>query len=402
VDRNVWDPKTPPGFTDIQTPNAMAVELCVYFYEHSARTEADARAHVERASQIWCQVGINIQCIHLQRLPRITASEPLDLTSPTVSDLISCGKLSDLERDQLFAVGRPGCPGSPNRCIAVYYIPGARLAGGFATGCHQFRVQGADGRPEHLILLTDSAVPRVLAHEIGHALFTHKQGTTWINHDPGPGTNPSDRSHNLNPSNLMHPNVPNNPEITPRQAALARSCLLTLREDLTSGFRDGSPVKLGFRWKQIHVFEEDDEIGSDNLLESQWHFRVQSTKSPVFNELRGFNESALGIGIRPLPSTLDFHPILMRGNDDTIKLTVRGIDEDSASHHDTFPVIEKTIVKGNDLWGTTSKSGDDATSIGEHTLGRFHSDDIDYSITYHIRLILDAHDHIFRTICPPQ
>lgn len=202
----------------------------------------------------------------------------------------------------------------------------------------------------------------------------------------------------------MHSSVPADPAITDPQGALARRCLLSLNEDLTFGFVDTSRAKLGLKLKQIHVFEEDDEIGSDDLLESQWHFRVKSTKGPTpFNELKGFNESALGLGIRTLPPDLDFHPIQMHGDDDTIVLTVRGIDEDTLSPHDTFPIIETTIKKQNDVWGTASRSGPpvDATAIGEHTLGPERSSDIKYSITYQIRVIPGPHDQIFRTVCPP-
>jgi hypothetical protein len=75
----------------------------------------------------------------------------------------------DVEK-QLFNIPRPGSP-DITTSVAVFYIPGRHLKDGeFARGCHHFRRRDGDGRPEHLILLTDGAKGRVLAHELGHAL----------------------------------------------------------------------------------------------------------------------------------------------------------------------------------------------------------------------------------------
>ena len=394
MDRNVWDPKTPPGFVNLGR-NGLAVELCIYFYEHSAKTNDQARADVEGAARIWCASGINVQAVHMQRLPRLPVSEPLDLNSPTLSDLIACGKLTDLERNQLFAVGRPGCPGAPRRSVAVYYVPGHHLQGG-ATGCHQFRFQG-DGEPEHLILLTDDAIPRVLAHELGHALFTRRSGASWINHDPGPGTNPSNRPHNTNPQNLMFPTVPPNPQISSQQIAQAKQCLLTLRQNLTFGFKQNKPFKLGVRMKTLHVKMTDDEAFSDDALESKWVFRVgrqpQGGAAATTTTIDTKNFAQATLKVRDYHLGLEFRPVELTDTQELV-ISSTGFDEDFWSGNDNFPESRQVHKKGGDMWGANS-----GAPPGDHKPPEKSSSDIRYTMTYNIRVVDAPREDVFRNLC---
>jgi hypothetical protein len=394
MDRNVWDRVTPQGFVELRA-DALTVELCVYVMQHSAKKPEQVRADVELARDIWCQGKINIQAVHWETLaPLIDVVGPLDLTSADLAGQIPCATLSNDARRQLFAIGKPHSPaGDPTRFIAVYYIPGSNLQEG-ASGCHSFQFQG-EAPPEHMILLTDRADGRVLAHELGHALFTRAAGPqSWTNDDPDPSQSAGDRLHNANPQNLMYPNVSADPRISPEQVTVAqRSHLVTLQQ-LTFGFRENKRHKLGVTLKTLHVDWAHDEALSDDALESNWTFAVgtRNTKGT-----RPYTHNRLKSGDYKLSDTYDY-PLLEVGSDnDELTIDVTGTDWDFWSPNDPLPEIHKKWPKGTDLWG--SMSSDNGDPVGQHTEGPLENSEIKYSMTYAIRVDDAPDEQIFRRIC---
>lgn len=400
MDRNIWD-KDPFNSSTKLIKKGLVIELCLYFFKDSAKDENKARTDVEIARDIWCQGGINVQAIHWERLSPLPISEPLDLNSSNLARQISCGGMSEAEQNQLFSIGRPNCPGNINKSIAVYYIPGRRLADGFASGCHRFRPLGGDGLPEHIILLTDEASGQVLAHELGHALFTRQIGTnTWINDDPDQNMDPSSKIHNKNSQNLMFPNVPTVPVISATQSAQAKSSHLVFLEDLVFGFKDTTPFKLDVSMKTMHVEWTDDELFSDDALESSWDFHVK-TKSGKTDSKKSFSDNRLNPGDRDLSSNdlgLKFS-VEMASDSDELIINLTGEDWDFWSPNDSLPTLGKTWTHSDSLWGSglsTSPSG----ILGEHKDGPHTNDEMEYWLTYQISLISKPdNDVIFRHIC---
>lgn len=389
ADRNVWDPTTPLNHSDF-TKRGFVVELCIYVFEHSTKDVKTVRADVEGASAIWCQSNINVQAEQFKKLSSpLPPSRPLDLNSTDLAGQTICNPMPDAVRDQFFDIAKQLCP-DITKSIAVFYIPGARLNDGFATGCHQFRVSGnVDNKPEHFILLSDEADARTLAHELGHALFTREIATlTWINDDPDPKRDAS-KIHNQNPKNLMFPSVPANPEISPEQMFQAKQSALTKDQTLATGFKETKPFKLGVKFKKIKVDWSSDEYTSDDALESTWKFDVTVVKqigAPVKNPTQTLTIDPLHWWDYDLNQfNLDF-PIDVF-DADIVEIHVTGEDWDFWSPNDVLPEIKKTHEKGGDNWG----SGDHVET-GE-------SGDIKYSLAYNIRVDDQPRETVFRTIC---
>ena len=394
MNRNFWDRRTPAGFTDM-TKSGFVVELCIYSFEHSEKDETKVREDVKKASAIWCQRGINVQASHWEKLAPFGPSEPLDLNSHDLAEQIPCSNLSDQARDQLYAIGRPNCPSNSFESIAVYYIPRAHFQGSSGgSGCHIWRTQSIDSKPEHIILLTDKADERVLAHEIGHALFLRDIGSgQWINDDPDPSMDPNNRGHNTSPQNLMFPSVSPNPVISPQQETQAKSSQLVSIKDLAYGYTDNKPFKVGVEMKTLHVGFTRDEGFSDNNLESTWWFTVTAGQKPPVTKT--FKDNRLGAGDRDLsfanqaPDVLDF-PDLEPG-DGPITINVTGEDWDFWSANDILPVLNETHYKDPDFWGSESSSPTSAP-LGDHKRPTppndpvVNSESMNYRLTYNVRV----------------
>lgn len=401
ADRNVWDPVTPPSYTNLKT-RGLVVELCVYVFEHSVKNEVKVRADVQEASEIWCPSSINIQVINFMQLPSFRPSEPLDLNSTDLAGQISCNSLPDAVRDQFFNIVGPECP-DITKSVAVFYIPGRRFQDGFSTGCHRFRVQGIDRRPEHLFLLTDEVNGRVLAHELGHALFTRESAPhTWINDDPDPGMDVSNKIHNSNPGNLMFPKVPANPVISTAQSSQAKKCDLILDQRLTYEFKENKNYKLGVKLKQITVHSSSDEATSDDALESSWAFKVSIVKNDGLTEVDSktetWNQDPLHWWNYDL--NLDFPSLSVSSDTDMLEIEANGSDWDFWSPNDALAPVKKEWPKGVDMWGSdsTDTSIPDAQK-GDHRESHVSNAEIDYSLTYNIRVDDEPRDVVFRKIC---
>jgi hypothetical protein len=282
ADRNYWEPKPPSNGIEL-TKRGLTVELCMYILRHSAKKEIDAIKDIQDAVKIWCQCApINLRIVAIRPTTPSTEKRPLDLYLADLAGQTPCNPPPRAIIDQLLKIPRPECP-DPSIAIPVFYVPGPHLEGGQATGCHAFRSRG-DINPEHLIILTDLADGRVLAHELGHALFTRRNGldpqgnVIWLNDDPDDNQDPASPIHNLDPSNLMYsgPHPDSNPQITEKQKNTAEVSVLVRPEDLAFGWEIH---KLAVAFKKMIVHETHDEAGSDDALESLWHFEVGLLKS---------------------------------------------------------------------------------------------------------------------------
>jgi hypothetical protein len=404
MNRNFWNRRTPAGFTDM-TKRGFVVELCIYSFEHSAKDETQVREDVQKASAIWCQRGINVQASHWERLAPFAPSEPLDLNSHTLAEQIPCSNLSEEATNQLFGIGRPNCSSNSFESIAVYYIPRAHFQGNSSgSGCHIWRTQSIDSKPEHIILLTNEADERVLAHEIGHALFLRDIGSgKWINDDPDPGMDPNNRGHNTSPQNLMFPSVSPNPVISPEQGTQAQSSQLVSIKHLAYGYTDNKPYKVGVKMKTLQVGFTTDEAFSDDALESTWKFTVTAgQKPPVTKTLM---DNRLGAGDRDIsppnqaPDVLDFPDLEPGGGPITIK--VEGEDWDFWSANDILPELFETHHKEPDLWGSKSSSPTSAP-LGDHTRPTPPNEPVqnyesmNYRLTYNVRVDQKPIEETFR------
>jgi hypothetical protein len=404
VDRNVWDPPTPADNSDL-TKKSLVVELCIYVFANSAKDEKAVRADVQGApgilgaSQIWCQDNIDIQVSHLEKLPPLPPSEPLDLNATDLARQISCPP-SDAVVEQFLQIPRSGCPDIRTMSIAVFYIPGPRFQGdNVVTGCHTFTFlpdRPTDTIPDQFILLSDEANGKVLAHELGHALLTRKDGAKWINEDPDPKRNPKDPIHNTDPGNLMFPNVSDAPIISPAQTNQAKQSILMHDKELAFGFRENKNVKLGVMFENIDVHHSSDE--GDDALETSWQFKVSVLRpdnSVVASQTQSWNQDPLHWWKYDL--NLNFPLLEVSSDDDKLVLEVSGIDDDTFTPNDVLPGITDEWLKSVDTWGA------DSTNVvggqpGEHIAHR-NSEDIDYSMTYKIRVDERPKSIIFRSLC---
>jgi hypothetical protein len=423
MDRNVWDAETPNGFTNL-IKRKPVVELCIYFLKDSAKDKDKAHADVVRASEIWCQSGIIVQVIHWEELSPFQPSEPLDLNSSDLAAQISCNNMPDEVRNQLFNIGRPHFTGDIHKSIAVYYIPGRRMIDG-STGCHQLRYStSVDTLPEHIILLTDEADGRALAHELGHALFTRSiVAGTWINDDPDPKMDPKNNIHNTNLQNLMHVPTPDLPVISAVQSEQAKNCHLVLHDqDLVYGFTDNQPFKLKVLMQKLHVAWTDDEWLSDDALESTWtfyvqtgktdssapdNFKVTTTNSREYENSRlhgGGDNEGVDYGLTDKDGLLNFSVQIPPLSDDELRIVVTGEDWDSwPNPNDHLPTLRKTWKKDDFLWGSGSSTRSDGhppSGIkGEHIEGPNENGEIGYWLFYQISLESQPVTHKFRQIC---
>ncbi|MER5463828.1 hypothetical protein ABT010_24685 [Streptomyces sp. NPDC002668] len=399
MDRNIWDEKTPPPdfsepFAELRK-DAMTVELCVYSLQGSKKGLEQVRTVAQDAGRIWCQAGVNVQVVHWEALPPLNIAGPLTLNSTDLARQIPCDSLSDAARSQLMAIGKPNAPaGDPTRLVPVYCIPGNNLQNApSASGCHRH----VNNPPDHMILLTDSADGRVLAHELGHALFTRSAGpSSWMNEDPDPGRNDNFPIHNTNPQNLMYPSVSVNARISPEQVTVAKESRLVTRQPLVYGFREEKRFKLGVNIKTLHVDSVSDENFSDNALESTWTFTVATSKTKESSKV--FANSRLTPGEYDLSRDYDFPLLEVESEEDKLTIAVTGWDWDFWSPDDDVPSIRAEWSKDEGLWGSRLGSTSGAPT-GQHKEGPVENSEIKYSVTYAIRVDDAPSEHIFREIC---
>ena len=395
ADRNVWDPATPTGFIN-EIKGGLVVELYIYMLKQSAKTEDAVKADVQKAARIWCQSQINIQVADLRRLNDLPPSEPLNLNSRNLAQEFSCGQATDQMVDQIFNIQRPGNP-DISQSIAVFCIPGDSFQDG--SGCHRVRFPGGDGPAEHIILLADKADGRVLAHELGHALFTRRVGTQWINDDPDPERD-STKIHNKDRKNLMFPILSvEDPVITPPQTEQAEKCRLTHDRGLVFGFKEDKRLILAVIIKTLTVTTSSDEITSDDLLESAWNFRVR-TEQPSGSVLVGSTKPWAMDPLHWTTYTIEFdYPILdISSNDDKLIISVTGVDYDFGPN-DILPPINKVWTMNDAFWGSDSTDPSIPGGMkGDHT-EHAQGPDIEYSIMYNVRVVSRPKEEVFRTLC---
>jgi hypothetical protein len=112
-------------------------------------------------------------------------------------------------------------PKALHRDIAIYYV-GGTFSNGTTVGCtiSQFFA----GKLGISVIVANKAAPYpiVMAHELGHALFTNEN--TGYTTDPNPL--PDDPAHDRDPHNLMSPYVPNQAKLTKQQLDKAKRSFL--------------------------------------------------------------------------------------------------------------------------------------------------------------------------------
>jgi hypothetical protein len=418
VNRNVWDPSDLAAGSSEMMETKPVVELSIYFTADSQKDETQARQDWDVAKDIWCQAGINIQVSHWERL-----SGDADL--PGETEQIPCDGLSGGLLDLLFQKGHTNRPSpdedndSPDpldhasECIPVIYMHGDYFApvSDHITGCEQFRWHGSEDSPEHIILLTDRADGRVLAHELGHALFArHDPSAGWIGSDPDPHQDPADKIHNKDPHNLMFHSVPQRPEISPEQSSVAQKSRLVSHKPLVYGITDNKPYKLKVSMDELHVSNTDDAGLFDDDLESHWRFTVNTgvftnpshdTFAATAGYERHWDRDGLGAGNYDIRDASDDVALEVRTDrDDILYIWVHGLDQDDTSFDDKWD-LKIEHPKGVDFWGASSTSGFGTapSQIGQHRSNVLTDDDITFDLEYTIKLYSRPTEQVFRVLC---
>lgn len=188
------------------------VNLCIYFCPGANVDNGRVNNNVQRA-QVWNKCGIQFLIKHQQNTSDDSHFQYVDreieygggdpINAPT--------KLR-----RMFSF-RPKCDPED---VAIYYVNGNTFQSGATGGSYFGEHPELVPRKQYSIILTNDADFNVLAHELGHLLFTRFEGGNVINDDPDPNQDPNDRGHNTNPCNLMFPAI-RSTDITEPQCELA-------------------------------------------------------------------------------------------------------------------------------------------------------------------------------------
>lgn len=410
-DRNIWDPPTPEGNIELGE-HGRVVDLHIYVLARSRKDDAAVRNDVARAASIWCQENsrINIQAVSSYRFPEL----PTDLTGVEgqidinlfdLAERIDNPILPEI-RDQ-FAFLAENTTQNLRTRLAVFYLPGHQFMNGDA-GLHAYWWPDPDKSPKHVILLSNQADGRTLAHEIGHALFTMKTPlNTWQNLDPDDEQDPQDPWHNTSPRNLMSPHLPPDPlqpnrqlgtHITDVQAERARmSPLLDENRFLVSGFRT-QEWTLAVEFKDITSHGSAD--GNDDVLESSWTLSASTedaSRSRVRSSLSDtWSQDPLHFWNYKINKTLK--PLKIKEESDVLNISVAGIDDDDYPNLDDNLVgINDDWLKSVDTWGSQSSNVPNGLP-GDHAVNR-SDENISYTLTYNISVLQQPTQTTFRAVC---
>ncbi len=392
TDRNFWDLPTPPGHIEFAAWG-LAVDVCIYILVRSERAfhEKDVIAHVQEAARIWSQAKVNIQAVYIETSATLRPSEPIDISVENLAAQTAC-PFSDAFAEQLLKLVSRGQ--NLAESVAVFYIPGSFLRDGRSTGCHRYyfpQVKTTDDKPLHIIILTDKADGRTLAHELGHAIFTRETPTkgVWTNDDSDLNRDPNQPIHNADKSNLMFPYGLGS-SVSSKQAELAQSPenfsplarrTLVQARRLVFGFVEDKQPRLGVLFRSLKVNYSSDEISSDDELESLWSFSVKIAQvdgTTVLFPIRSWSRDPLEVRDHPFTGNnaeayIDFADIRPMSASDKLIIEVAGRDQDYGPDDD-LPSLKNEWSKDPDTWG-----------LGDHTM---HAEDseINYDVTYNIRV----------------
>ncbi|MEB2280174.1 hypothetical protein LAV73_09210 [Lysinibacillus xylanilyticus] len=230
----------------------------------------------------------------------------------------------------------------------------------------------------YTIILTDNARSEVLAHEVGHILFSNFQN----GRDIGPGTDPNEPIHNLSTANLMHPTAPDAPDpmkninyLTGEQCRIANVHPLIQSKKFPTGFITKIYTYL-INFTKLSVQYSDDGVG-DNTLEARFDFSALINNSVTVSQQWVHDVDADDENGNPYYPNIFLYAEIGELPTGTIHITVGGRDDDP---DDEFPIVEQTFTI-DDKWGAN------LPATGVHTLQSRKNSNIKYSVEFIINKI---------------
>ncbi|PGX89368.1 hypothetical protein [Bacillus thuringiensis] len=366
---SIWNSNIPDHASEKISKQLKYVELYIYIVPAKEPelnpTLENICEDVRKASLIWCN---NCNII-------LTAAEVRTLDNDSELGLfnLSVQELEDLQAEQIFTsksdfgnntvdklVNKftPTSLGNNfSKKIIIYYIQGKKFGSNGAAGYTRFKNVNFP-----VILLNNSTYAERLAHEVGHALFSH------INDGADPQSPiGNDPTHNTESVNLMHPKAPrinepiekNTRYITGEQCARANTSPLLTDDLVPIGYKEKFH-RYAVKFTKLTCLYSQDGIqvfppGEDDTLEATFYFKVISTTNmEKATYSRDYNHSfdedeEDGNNILFPNIVIDDAEILELPND-TITIQVSGHDDDP---DDEFPMVQKTL-RIDDNWGDKS------------------------------------------------
>jgi len=107
-------------------------------------------------------------------------------------------------------------------------------------------------------------------------------------------------------------------------------------------------------------------------------------------------EHVLSGGGPDAEADLDFPNLQTSSETDKLVIEVRGIDVDFGPN-DILPPVKEEWLKGKDNWGSESSNIFDG-QLGDH-IQHEESGDINYDLTYNVRVAERPNEVIFRALC---
>ncbi|MEH7126139.1 hypothetical protein V7127_23280 [Bacillus sp. JJ1773] len=356
-----------------------SVNLCIYVTPSSRAEEAKICETVKKASLIWCNncnFILNVEGISkLDDANSQLSDQGLsveELKALTAESIISAAEINSNKTAEKLVNNFEPIPCSSIPFIIVYYIGGRTFQSG-EDGFARFDLS----KNRYVIVLTDTASPEVLAHEVGHILFSKFQN----GNDPGPNRDPQDKTHNKSEKNLMHHTAPNVQEpitenreyISSTQCEVASSDPLVQEKKFIVGFKTTLFTYL-ITFHKIHVHYSNDGV-LDSTLEATLYFNAFINNNAVVSgswtgDLNDsdLNEQYLNVN---LFAEIEEAPT------DTIRVQIGGHDDDE---DDLFPEVEQTFGL-NEKWGTILPPN------GTHSLKSRRNSNIEYTIYFSIKKI---------------
>lgn len=352
------------------------VNLCVYITPSSLSTEAKICETINKASKIWCnncKIILNVNGVKkLDNDDQLTDQELSveELEQLQAEDITSADELDHNETAAKLVNHFQPIPCTSEPFIIVYYIGGEKFQSG-EDGFARFFLTP----DRYVIVLTDKARAEVLAHEVGHILFSHHQN----GNDPDNNRDPDDKIHNRSRKNLMHPSAPDVNEpivkdpqyITEAQCEVASSNPLVQEKMFEVGFKT-KIFTYQILFTDLHVWYSDDGPFGNYDLEATFTFTVNDTNSQWKSDVDyvefSYNPNIiLNVEIEENPA-------------DTIDISVTGQDHDDLNDPDIFPKLERSFGI-NENWGTNLPAN------VQHSLHSNRTEDIEYSVRFMITKI---------------
>ncbi|WP_144466385.1 hypothetical protein [Bacillus sp. FDAARGOS_235] len=391
---SIWNSNIPAHASEKITKTLKYVELYIYIVPAKDPdlnpTLGDICEDVRKASKIWCNnCGITLTAAEIRTLDNNSELGLFNLSVQELEDLeaeqidTSKSDFGNNTVDKLVNKFTPRTLGhNISKKIIIYYIEGKKFGTNGAAGYTRFK-----NVKFPVILLNNSTFAERLAHEVGHALFSH------VNDGEDPQSPfGNDPIHNTDSLNLMHPKVPLSKEpiakntryITEEQCERANDSDLVLNDLVEIGYIERFHRYLVKFTKLTCLYSHDgfefDPLPSeDDTLEATFYFNViattytgQATYTKSYFHLFDEDEEDGNKVFNP-DIVIDDAEILELPTD-TIQIRVSGQDDDP---DDKFRVVETTLTR-DDNWGNN------APPHNKFTLKSERNSNVEYEVEFTI------------------